>query len=166
MGRSRLRRKYETIIDTVGVPVPFELDEFCARVAEFRGRELHLHPMRLGANSGLCGLYIELADADHVCFPADTSPMHQQHIVVHELAHLLCGHQASEPAAHLPDAVLAELFPTLDRDLVRSVLGRSRYADPAEQEAEVIASLILQHADDRSATDSDPVAAQIESALG
>lgn len=165
MKHAKVRRKYETILATVGVPAPFDLSEFCSRVVEFRGRAVHLHPMKLGAAGGLCGLYVELDDADHVFFPADTSPVHQQHIVVHELAHLLCGHRATEPAAGLSDGVLDELFPTLDRSLVRSVLGRSRYADPAELEAEVIATLILQRADQVESTNSDPLVARIESTL-
>jgi hypothetical protein len=166
MKRSRLRRRYHDILDTVGVPAPFDLDDFCSRVAAFRGRDLKLHPMNVASVPGLCGLYIELDATDHVFFPADTSPMHRQHIVVHELAHLLCGHRPSESATHLPDAVLAELFPTLDRELVRSVLARSRYSSPAEEEAEGIASWILQHADVRTRTSPDPVEARIESALG
>ena len=166
MKQSRFRRRYQDIVSTVGVPVPFNLDEFCIRVAAFRGRELRLHPMNVGQIPGLCGLYIELDHTDHVCFPADTSPIHQQHIIVHELTHLLCGHRASEPTALLPDAVLTELFPSLDREFVRSVLGRSRYASPVEREAEVVASMILEHADSDPVENPDPVSARIESALG
>ena len=165
MRRATVRHRYETITRTVGIPVPFDLAAFCSRVAEYRGRDVHLHPMKLGAAGGLCGLYVELDGSDHVFFPEDTSALHQQHIVVHELAHLLCGHQATEPAAGLPDGVLDELFPTLDRGLVRSVLGRSRYADPAEHEAEVIATLILQHADEEPEANTDPLVARIESTL-
>jgi hypothetical protein len=166
MQRTRFRRSYQDIVSKVGVPVPFDLDKFCVRVAAFRGRELKLHPMNIGSVPGLCGLYIELEHTDHVFFPADTSPVHQQHIVVHELAHLLRGHRATGSALQLPDAVLSELFPSLDRDLVRSVLARSQYASPSEREAEVIASLILQHAGSDPTTDDDSVAGRIDTALG
>jgi hypothetical protein len=62
--------------------------------------------------------------------------------------------------------VLDELFPSLDPRLVRSVLGRSRYADPEEREAETVASLILERAQNARDVGADPFAARIESALG
>ena len=74
MERSRLRRRYEAIVRAVQVPVPFSLDEFCARVARYRDRQLRLHPIQVGSLAGFCGLYVELDGVDHATFPRTPPP--------------------------------------------------------------------------------------------
>jgi len=166
MERSRAQRSYEAIVRSVQVPIPFNLSKFCTRVALSRGRSLRLHPIQVESLAGFCGLYVEMDHIDHVYFPTHTSPIHQQHIVLHELAHLLCGHRGSRPTWTMPDGLVGKLFPNLDPRLVRAALGRSRYADPEEREAETVASLILERAQNVRASAGDPVAARIELALG
>lgn len=167
MERSKAHRTYDAIVRSVQVPVPFNLAEFCVKVAQNRGQPMRLHPIDVGSLAGFCGLCIEVNHVDHVYFPTHTSPIHQQHIVLHELAHLLCGHRGSGQTWTLPDGVVDQLFPNLDPRLIRAALGRSRYADPDEREAETVASLILQRAQNNvPRTAGDPVAVRIESALG
>ena len=166
MDRSRARRSYDAIVRSVPIPVPFNLEEFCRRVADYRGRPLRLHPIQVESLAGFCGLYVEVNNVDHVYFPEHTSSIHRQHIVLHELAHLLCGHRANGRSWTLPDDVVDELFPSLDPQAVRSILGRSRYADPDEREAETIASLILERAQHAHQVTGDSVVARIESTLG
>ena len=166
MERSRAQRSYEAIVRSVQVPIPFNMADFCTRVAQYLVRPLRLHPIQIGSLAGFCGLYVEVNHVDHVYFPTHTSPIHQQHIVLHELAHLLCGHRGSRQTWTMPDGLVGKLFPNLDSRVVRAALGRSRYADPEEREAETVASLILERAQNVRDTAGDPVAAQIESALG
>lgn len=80
---------------------------------------------------------------DYIFYAQDTTPLHQWHIVAHEVGHLLRGHAH---ASALEDAVARVLMPDLPIDLVRRVLGRSVYDDAEEREAELIAYAILRRA--------------------
>ncbi|WP_162562076.1 ImmA/IrrE family metallo-endopeptidase [Salinispora vitiensis] len=42
--------------------------------------------------TGVCGLWVTTATKDYIAFERQTSPAHQDHIVLHELGHILCGH--------------------------------------------------------------------------
>jgi hypothetical protein len=87
--------------------------------------------------SAPCGLLITADQADYILYCADTTAFHQQHILLHEAAHLLCGHQGDTRSWPV------ELMPHLSPTLIRRVLGRTVYAEPQETEAELLASLIL-----------------------
>jgi hypothetical protein len=129
-----LRRRCERRLRGIRVPHPFDLDHFSAEVAARRGRPLHRRPLHgLGAGTP-CGLWLELPTADYVFYDPGTSPLHAEHIVLHEIAHILCGHRAG------PE--LARLFPDLDPEVVARALGRSGHTTADEREAEMLASLI------------------------
>ena len=68
-----------------------------------------------------------------------TTALHQRHIVLHELGHLVCNHDA--PPA-MTDAASRMLLPHLDPAMVRRMLGRTYYSAVEEQQAEYVASLI------------------------
>ena len=157
------RDRYAAVLREVGVPEPFDLDVFCRNVADRRGRRVALHELPVGL-SGVCGLYVSLSAVDHVFFAAGTSPRHRQHIVVHELMHLLCDHGGLRG---LSSEVLARLLPGLDPALVRAALARGGYSDPEEREAETVASLVMEHAGHAPAgMGGDPAAVRIETAFG
>jgi hypothetical protein len=117
------------------IPSPFDLDAFCDEVAARRGRPLQLHPVPGLSAEAPCGMWVGTDRADHVFYDPGTSPLHAEHIVLHELAHILSGHSGA-------DAGLAHLFPDLDPATVRRALGRVGYTTAQEREAEMIASLI------------------------
>ena len=130
-----LRRRCERLLRGIRIPHPFDLDAFCAELAARRGRPLHLRPVP-GLNADApCGLWIGTAAADHVFYDPGTSPLHAEHIVLHELAHILSGHSGA-------GGTLGRLFPDLDPAMVSQVLGRVGYTTAQEREAEMIASLI------------------------
>jgi hypothetical protein len=66
-----------------------------------------------------------------------TSRLHQEHIVLHELAHIIFDHKALRSAADVQ-----ALLPDLDPQMVTTVLARSPYTSEQEQQAEVLADLI------------------------
>jgi hypothetical protein len=147
---------------TTGIPAPFELSGFLARwSAQRAGRPVELLPLEVDElPAGACGLWIELSDRDVVGFPAGTSRTHRDHIVLHEVGHMLAGHHGGLTAA--------SLLPDLDPAMVRSVLGRTVYSDVQEQEAELIASLILERSlrvAPRPPGTGDPVLERLERAL-
>jgi hypothetical protein len=93
--------------------------------------------------AGVCGLWIATSTTDVIFFERVTTHPHQEHIILHELSHLLCDHyRASLRVA----AQTERLLPNLDPDMVRRVLARAGYSSVEEREAETLASLIRQRA--------------------
>jgi hypothetical protein len=101
---------------------------------------IRLRPFRPGADMP-CGFWIGTAEADHVYYETATTPFHQTHIVMHEIAHMLLGHRGRMSTWRGAARLLA---PDLDPALILLILGRGAYGATEEQEAETLASLILQ----------------------
>ncbi|QMU70617.1 hypothetical protein [Streptacidiphilus sp. P02-A3a] len=140
MDDRELRRYCAEVVGRLDVPAPFNVNDLCDRLEEDRGRAISLVPMSLPVRQGTpCGLWVATAEVDYILFEKDTSRTHQEHIVSHEIGHLLLGHDSSP--AH-QDEVARLLMPTLDPALVRSVLGRTVYTSHEERAAELVASLL------------------------
>jgi hypothetical protein len=139
MAWRRLRRQCLATLAGFEIPSPFSVEAVCAQVSQRRDRKLHLHPMPFAASPGLpCGVWIALPGGDHVFYAKGASAMHQQNIILHELGHVICDHRMDAG-----DSDLAALFTDLDPTMVRRVLARTRYSTPQEEEAEMMAALIL-----------------------
>ena len=126
------------IVRELDVPVPFDLARFVADLERQRRRPINLRPFTSGPGSP-CGLWIGTPNADYIYHEAGTTPFHAARIAVHELAHMLLGHQ--HIAAR--EGFIRILAPDLDQALTQLILGRSTYSTVEEQEAETLASLIL-----------------------
>ncbi|RGC65017.1 hypothetical protein C5N14_30675 [Micromonospora sp. MW-13] len=129
----RIRRRCEALLRTLDVPRPLDVHQLCAQVARLRGRPIHLLPTAF-PDGTVCGLWIASDSADYLAYEQDTSAIHQEHILLHELGHLLCGHDG--------DDIGTGLFPTLEPATVRRMLARTNYSTAQELEAELLASLI------------------------
>jgi hypothetical protein len=132
--------RHAAIIRDLEIPVPFDLGLFVAWLQRRRGRGIRLCPFGSGAGMP-CGFWIGTAEADCIYYERATSAFHQTHIVMHEIAHMLLGHRGRTPAWQGVARVLA---PDLDPELIRLILGRGTYDAREEEEAETLASLILQ----------------------
>lgn len=139
MSLRRLRQQCEARLREIDVPDPFDIETFCARLAERRGRPLQVLPLPEGVGpEAPCGFWMATHRRDIVFVEAATSPLHREHIILHEVAHIICGH-----AEEVPLATFARLLPHLDVAMVGRVLGRTSYTTDEEREAELLASLIL-----------------------
>ncbi|MFG3015719.1 regulator component [Streptomyces cinerochromogenes] len=133
------------------MPRSLSLDAVCARVEELRGRPLVLRELpEEAAATGACGLWLGTDNADYVFYEARTAPLHREHIILHEIGHVLCDHHRS--ITDDGDDVTDRLLEGLQPHLVRRVMARTSYTTTEEQEAEMIASLI------QSAGTAGPVA--------
>ncbi|MGW3951213.1 ParH-like protein [Streptomyces sp. NPDC004752] len=143
-GRSnkRLWERCRRLVEDLDLPSPFDTGVFIGMLARARGRPIELVPVTARPHLP-CGLLVSTDGADRIVYPADTTLLHQQHIQLHEVAHLLCGHHETTPAASSAAEVL---LPHLPASLIHRVLGRTVYTEPQEQEAELVASLILNRA--------------------
>jgi hypothetical protein len=130
------------------MPVPFDAGALCAKVAQQRGRPIRL--VAMDGLTGVCGLWVATATTDLIFYERVTTPPHQEHIILHELSHVLCDHQraASSASSALSalGAQVGHLMPNLDPEMVQRVLGRAGYTSEEEREAELLASLIRQRA--------------------
>ncbi len=168
MNLRQLRRYCAAKVETLDLPSPFDVREFCRSLERSRARKIHLIPRALptGSPSGLC---VSTSTSDYVFYEAQTSELHQEHIIVHELGHLICEHHAPFVSR---GEVSQMLLPDLDPSMVHRVLGRTCYPVWAEQEAEMIASLILARVERQRVEavptvppDVAPVVARVERSL-
>ena len=139
MNREQSRHECCAVVAALDLPDPFDLSEFCTRLGRQIGREIVLmsHSMVIG---GLCGTWMRTAKADYVFYEEDTSQLHQQHIIFHEVGHILRSHV---PGKELSKDVARTIAAGMKVSDVFRVLGRDSYTDDDEFEAELIATLIL-----------------------
>ncbi len=135
-----LWHRCRAVADAVPLPEPFGIRALTESLTRLRGRPIELVPLSGPAHSP-CGVLISTDRADYIGYAADTTALHQQHIVLHEIGHLLCGHTGD--GAGIGEIVQEALTPGLSGELVRRVLGRSAYTERQEREAELVASLTL-----------------------
>ncbi|TWF94616.1 hypothetical protein [Saccharopolyspora dendranthemae] len=126
------------------LPTPWDLRTFIAELSEARGRPIELRQVSTVESESPCGALISLSDRDVIGYVPST-PLHEEHIILHEVGHLVCGHSDTKLA---DSPMVAALVPDLSPELIRSVLGRSPSAfdAAAEQQAELVASLYLYRA--------------------
>jgi len=132
-----MRRRCEARLRSLDLAVPFDIREFCDALARRRGRPIRLCPA--DTTTGPCGLWIATDQVDYFVYDERTSPVHQEHIILHEFSHAVCEHS---PEQVLDEELAQLLFPDLSPVLVRHILGRTCYSEPEEREAEMTASLI------------------------
>ncbi|WP_328928561.1 ImmA/IrrE family metallo-endopeptidase [Streptomyces sp. NBC_00190] len=138
---SELRRRCKRELRSLGVQPPLDVAVLCRLLGERRGRPIHLVPYRLPAN-GPYGLWIATDTTDYIFYQQETSKAHQDHIIVHEVGHILADHHSGE----LDDALLGAIMPNISLDVVKRLLGRSSYDEEREREAETMATIILEWA--------------------
>ncbi|MFJ5548076.1 ParH-like protein [Streptomyces sp. NPDC093225] len=141
--RRGLWRRCRRIADGVPLPEPFALEPLAAALSERLGRPVEFLALPAGA-FGTCGVLVSTDRADYIGYPSDTTALHQRHIVLHEVGHLLGGHRQTGPVADT--TTVRALVPHLSDELVHRVLGRGAYTDAQEQEAELIASMVMHRA--------------------
>src|SRR5436309_4827902 len=91
MDMKTLRRRYAARIRDLPIPIPFDTQIFITAIADRRGRPIVLQPMPLLGEP--FGAWIEESSVDVAFYERHTTPLHRQHIILHEIAHSLCNHQ-------------------------------------------------------------------------
>ncbi|MFI9272577.1 hypothetical protein ACIGXM_17885 [Kitasatospora sp. NPDC052896] len=146
------------------MPRPFSVEALCHQLAKQRRRQLHLMPLPPeAAASGACGLWLSTSTSDFIFVERNTSLPHQEHIVLHEIGHMLFDHQVLSLAE---PATMSEIFSDLGPDTLRRFLARTNYSTQQEREAEMLASLIRTTADEFTLEQPISVLSKLEAALG
>lgn len=146
--KAQVRRRCERLVANLYLPEPFELEVLRENLAEQQGRPLTFHPLPRPTAPGLpSGMWLATNHADHIFYDSQTSPLHQRHIIFHEIGHILLNHNAE---GLVDNALFYESTGTLSPTLVRRMLGRIHYSTQEEQEAELTATLLLEAIEETS----------------
>lgn len=133
-----LRDQCEHRLRDLPLPNPFDLTTLRDVIATRRQRPIILQPA--ASKAGPFGMWAAGANVDVIFYDVEASPVHQQHIILHELCHLICNHRPSP----LEDfEYLRLLCPDLSPEISNHVLRRMAYSASEDREAEMLASLIL-----------------------
>jgi len=134
MTLTTLRKQCEARLRDLPIPIPFDIQTFADAIAARRGRPIEICVWQI-PDPTLSGICFSLPTTD-IIFVKQTTPLHQQHVILHELFHLFCGHEG-----HAGEEIQTLLLPDITVKL--SGLRRDTYANADEREAEMLASLVL-----------------------
>ncbi|RDL04398.1 hypothetical protein DER30_6021 [Streptomyces sp. HB202] len=190
LGRRRaverdLHRFLRRELQDLGVHPPLDVEQLCSALSRRRGRPLYLREAPL-PKPGPTGMWVEYDAYDVILYQQETTRLHQDHIKLHEIGHILVAEaedaeQASAEAtgrspALDPDeesAVFVEgwaaMLPVFDPETIKRVARRCTYDDGEECSVELAATIILEWAsvlDDSTPLSEDPSLRRVQSALG
>jgi hypothetical protein len=155
-----LRRRCEARLAALPLAAPFDLEAFYTELAARRGRRIILEAAPLsGSTYGVCFCS---HDTDYIFYERDTSPYHRQHIILHELSHLICGHLSSQAE---PLTNVGGLFDSVDLSRLRAVMQRASYSAVEEREAEIMATLLAQRVSVLGGLGTTPLADRLAASL-
>ncbi|CAM4378833.1 hypothetical protein NONI108955_23540 [Nocardia ninae] len=144
-----LSARFEELARAIPIPYPWDTAEYIRRVAEYRRRPIAVYPIDASALSGTgcgtgSGLWIARDEDDVILYGAATQ-WHADHIIAHEIGHMLLGHGsgASEAPTGATDLPLHMLMPSLSLETIRSVLRRQDYGSDRERDAETWADMVM-----------------------
>lgn len=149
-----LRRSVKELLRELDLAPPLDVRQLCDRLGRHRNRPIRLVSRAL-PTPGTFGLWIATADTDWILYQRDTTAAHQDHIILHEIGHIISGHPSNEH----DDDILTQFFPDIPPEVVHRALRRDGYGTAREHEAEMAATVIkdwaglldhLQAAPDRS----------------
>ncbi|MFF4284287.1 hypothetical protein ACFY0R_03035 [Streptomyces sp. NPDC001633] len=163
MTTRQVRKRCQALVKTLDLPRPFSVEAFVRGLSVRRGRPIRIHTVPIGAAINACGLWIATAADDNIYVEEKTTKFHQEHIILHEIGHILCEHGRSDQEFH---EALAMLLPSIRPEMISRLLGRSNYTNEQEQEAELVASLIYSAAGILTPSPSTGVRGKLEAALG
>jgi hypothetical protein len=141
MSERALRKRCRKLLRELDVRPPLDVPELCRRLAQRRGRPIRLvaYPIRV---PGPFGLWFMTDTADVVFYQQETTRPHQDHIILHEIGHIIADHPSDESDETAWDA----LAPQAPPEGSTRALRRTCYDSAYEREAELVATIILEWA--------------------
>jgi len=108
-----------TAVDELALGVNFTFDELVGAVQRSRHRRLRIIELAdLGDEDGLCAVWLVADGEDLILHASSDSALHRQQFVLHELAHMILGHDANhDPEA--PDFLLPDIPSQVKARLLR-----------------------------------------------
>nr|WP_143545503.1 hypothetical protein [Rhodococcus sp. 15-1154-1] len=151
-----------SFLDALQLPFtrPWSIDRFVAEVGFRIGRVILVLdlPNDLSESGEVSGFWVRTAPVDVIYVRADVDPLFREQCVLHEVAHILLGHEAD---VVVTEHILVESFmrmaPAIPRTMISALAQEQRakvcftrvpdFLQPIEAEAEWLGTLMLARAD-------------------
>lgn len=138
-----LRRLVDEVLDELDWAPPFDVDRLLEQISARRGKRISLYPAAL-PRDGAAGLVIERAKDLVIVFDETLPPLQQEHVIMHEAAHVLFDHRGTS-LEDLTGDELTELEPELV-ETAQKFAKRDGYSGVEEKVAEIAAALMWMRA--------------------
>lgn len=164
-----LRRRCEDVLSDVTIPAPWNLDRFLTLLSERRNRPIILAEAAVPCGQHISAQWWKQPEADVILYAPTQSAFYRELNVLHEVGHMLCGHDGGATPAKGPftNGDLAEL--TSAPSAAAIIFSRnSRFDSLEEQEAELTAyrlKVLIDRAERRHNSLSDPSAPYVVHAM-
>ena len=130
--------KERTALSAFDLPEFFGLDDLIAAVENSRTTSIEIVEFPgIYPEDGLFGIWLSTGFGDYILHAPTASELHRRQIVLHELAHMILGHDLATGQSSA-----AALFPDLPEEVVLRFLARGHADNPMEREAEALADLL------------------------
>jgi hypothetical protein len=108
-----------TAVDQLALGFTFTFDALVDAVQRNRQRRLRIVELAdLGDQDGLCAVWLVADGEDLILHASSDSALHRQQFVLHELAHMILGHDATHDP-ETPDFLLPDIPPQVKARLLR-----------------------------------------------
>ena len=125
-------------LSALDLPESFGLDDLIAAVERSRSTGIEIVEFPgIYPEDGLFGIWLNTGFGDYILHAPTPSELHRRQIVLHELAHMILGHDLATGQTSA-----AALFPDLPEDTVLRTLARGHTDNAMEREAEALADLL------------------------
>lgn len=132
-------KRVDALVRSITWPNPWSMNAFIDELEGFRGREVDLAPIIWTPDLGSTGALESHPDHDVIAYAENTTPAHQDYVILHEVGHLISGHSRQ---CALTAAQANATVPTLDAAALGHLVGSADFARN-EEEADMIATLLL-----------------------
>lgn len=172
--RRQLAALCKSTLQSLGLRPPLDVDLLRERLGERRGKPIDLVLTANLTGRQTFGITASKpgAPSDVILVESQTTWAHQQLIVLHELAHMICDHP-SAAIDHSYRAHQVDQYQTISPEAVAAVLGtrpvrpgKSLYDNPMEWEAETMATIMINWVPGCGSRAVEPPSDPLEAALG
>lgn len=119
----------------IALPELFIMEDIVSALEQERDTTIRIIEFpEIKPEDGLFGIWLNTKFGDYVLHAPAPSELHRQQIILHELAHMILGHDLA-----VGQSSAAKLFPDLPRDAVVRTLARGHDDNQLERDAESLA---------------------------
>lgn len=122
------------------LPGALTLTQLLSVIEGIRGRQIRIRATEKLVGTSICGLWLPGAKIEWVFHPPTPWELQRQQFILHELAHMVLGHDTTPGAG----TVLKSGFRGLSPEVVRRALMRTEFRSLEEATAEYLADLMAE----------------------
>jgi hypothetical protein len=133
-----LRKSAYEAFRSLGLPAHMTLDELIDWITARRQRRIIVIETALLAGKSICGLWVPKDKIDVIYHARTSGPLHRQQMILHELSHMVLGHDSNPATAERGVSVFKEI----SGEVVQRALARGDFRSDAEVTAEYLADYL------------------------